>query len=291
MINMQTFETSEELIKECIKDLYLDPRNLIRKWSRITNQTCQIRMAYPGQHLASLITGIKGMGTAARGNDLSDGSEVKSCSRADQLSECKSCGAKVLVWQKECPICGSRDINIKTDSHWIFSIKSKEELDLLLNKIPRIILILFDKESVETESIRLRSWIIDPRNEYVREFFNDYFYNNYMKKTNPAPCNLHPLKFDFFMMEPKLIFHAKINIEKRSVNVKCWDIQNPKLEKIPTEILQEKEVREIFKEELDSGVNIKEITKKFLYIPENRRKQIGMRKKILKTYKSKYRRR
>ena len=122
---MKTFETSEGLIKECIKDLYLDPRNLIRKWSQITKQTCQIRMAYPSQHLASVITGIKGVGTAARGDDLSDGSEVKSCSRADQLSECKSCGAKVLVWQKECPICGSIDINIKTDSHWIFSDDSK----------------------------------------------------------------------------------------------------------------------------------------------------------------------
>ena len=50
----QKLETSEELIKECIMDLYLDPRNSVRKWSKITNQTCQIRMAYPGQHLASV---------------------------------------------------------------------------------------------------------------------------------------------------------------------------------------------------------------------------------------------
>lgn len=38
---METFETSEELIKECIRDLYLEPRNLILKWSKITNQTSQ----------------------------------------------------------------------------------------------------------------------------------------------------------------------------------------------------------------------------------------------------------
>lgn len=100
---MQTFETSEKLIKECINDLCLDPGNLILKWSKITNQTSQVRLAYPGQHLASVITGIKGAGTAARGDDLSDGSEVKTCSRADQLSECLSCGAKVLPWQKACP--------------------------------------------------------------------------------------------------------------------------------------------------------------------------------------------
>jgi len=288
---METFETSEDLIKECIKDLYLDPRNLIRKWSQITNQTCQIRFAYPGQHIASVITGIKGIGTAARGDDLSDGSEVKTCSRADQLSECKSCGAKVLVWQKECPICGSRDINIKTDSHWIFSIKSEDELDLLLNKIPRIILILFDKESIDTDDIRLRAWVIDPKHEYVREFFNDYFYNNYMKKTNPAPCNLHPLNFDFYMMEPKLIFHAEINIEDKTVEIKYWDVQNPKLEKMPISLLKEQEIRDIFKEELARGMNIKEIVKNFPYIPNDKRKRLKMREKILKTYKNKYRRR
>jgi len=288
---MQTFETSEELIKECIKDLYLDPRNLIRKWSQITNQTCQIRMAYPGQHLASVITGIKGMGTAARGDDLSDGSEVKSCSRADQLSECKSCGAKVLVWQKECPICKSRDINIKTDSHWIFSIKSEDELDLLINKVPRIILILFDKESIETDDIRLRAWVIDPKNEYVRQFFNDYYYNNYLKKTNPAPCNLHPLKFDFFMMEPKLIFHADINIENKTVEIKFWDVKNPQLEKMPTYILREEEKRLLFKEEMANGLTFEEITQKIPFVPEEKTKRLQMRKKILKTYKEKYRRR
>lgn len=288
---METFETSEDLIKECIKDLYLDPRNLIRKWSQITNQTCQIRMAYPGQHLASVITGIKGVGTAARGDDLSDGSEVKSCSRADQLSECKSCGAKVLVWQKECPICGSRDINIKTDSHWIFSIKSEDELHLLLNNIPRMILILFDKESIETDDIRLRAWVIDPKNKYVREFFNDYFYNNYMKKTNPAPCNLHPLKFDFFMMKPELIFYADIDIENKIIEIKYWNVQNPKLEKIPIGLLKEKEIIKIFKEELERGMNVKEIIEQFPYVPDNKSEQLEMREKILKTYINKYRRR
>jgi len=288
---MQTFETSEKLIKECIKDLYLDPRNLILKWSKVTNQTSQVRLAYPGQHLASVITGIKGAGTAARGDDLSDGSEVKTCSRADQLSECLSCGAKVLPWQKECPICRSRNINIKTDSHWIFSIKSEAELDLLLNKVPRIILILFDRESIETEDIRLRAWVAYPKNEYVREFFRDYFYNNYMKKENPAPCNLHPLKYDFFMMEPELIFHAGINIENRSVVIKYRDVENPKLEEMPIKILKKGEIREIFKEKLDDGMSIEEITQDFPYIPADKKKRLKMRKKILKTYKRRYRRR
>lgn len=293
---METFDTSEELIKECIRDLYLDPRNLILKWSKITNQTSQVRLAYPGQHLASVITGIKGMGTAARGDDLSDGSEVKSCSRADQLSECINCGAKVLPWQRKCSICGSSNINIKTDSHWIFSIKSKEELNFLLNEVPRIILILFDRESIESETIRLRAWIVDSKHQYVKAFFEEYFYNNYMVKINkgeknPAPCNLHPLKFDFYMMEPKLIFHAEIDIEKREVEIKFWNVENPKIEHIPITILKSTEIEEIFTDEIKKGLTVEQIRRKYSFVPEERRKFLKMRKKIIKKYKEKYRRR
>lgn len=104
-------KTSEEMIKECIFDLYINPKKFIRKWSELTNQTAQGKFAYPSQHLASLITGMKGMGTAARGDDLADGTEVKSCSRADQLWSCKSCGSNVLFWQKECPNCNCKEFS------------------------------------------------------------------------------------------------------------------------------------------------------------------------------------
>lgn len=282
---METLQTSEQLIKECIKDLYLDPRNLVRKWSKITNQTCQIRFAYPGQHIASVITGIKGRGTAARGDDLSDGSEVKTCSRADQLSECNSCGAKVLVWQEECPVCKSHDINVKTDSHWIFSIRSKNELNLLLNKVPRIILILFDKESSETDNIRLRIWVVDSKNKYVQEFFIEYYYNNYLKKENPAPCNLHPLLYDFFLMTPKIIFHADIRFKEREVDIIFWDVKNPKIEEMPTSLLTIQQIKEIFKSE---NLTKKEIINKYPFVPGLMRDKLTMRAKVTKTFKNKY---
>lgn len=288
---MGELKTSKQLIKQCIKDLYLDPRNLILKWSKITNQTSQIRIAYPGQHLASVVTGIKGTGTAARGDDLSDGSEVKTCSRADQLSECLACGAKVLPWQKVCTVCGSTEINIKTDSHWIISIKSEEELRFLLKKVPRIILILFDRENQTTSLIRLRIWIIDPRNNYVKAFFKDYFFHNYLKKTNPAPCNLHPFKFDFFMMEPALIFSAEIDIEKKSVGIKHWDLKKPTTEKMPIRILRNEEIAKLFYKELKQGMTLKEIKNRFQYVPDDKRKNLNMRKKVTTTHKRKYTRR
>ena len=287
--------TSVDLIKEAIKDLYITPREAVRKWSEITKQTCQIRFAYPGQHLASLITGFKGSGTAARGDDLEDGTEVKTCSRADQLGECKDCEAGVLVNEKVCSRCESSNIKRKTDSHWIFPITSKSELNLLLNKIPRIIMILFDQEDESIEDIRLRAWTIDPKENYVRDFFSDYYYHNYRKKDKPAPCNLHPLKYDFYKMIPKLIFHAEI--KNQDIQIKFWDLKNPKVEAMPISLLSKDWVikylsSEIKKKGLDTHKISKDQLKKvFPTVPPDIVRKLPMKLKVLKTYKKKYVRR
>lgn len=287
-------ETSKELIKECIKDLYVNPRNSMRKWSKITNQTAMARLGYPSQHLSSLITGIKGVGTSARGDDLSDGSEVKSCSRADQLCECKECGAKVLVWQKKCPVCGSENINIKTDSHWIFSIKRKSELDLLLNKVPRILLILFDNKGDDSEDIRLRCWSVNPKEKYVIEFFNDYFNNNYLTKLSkgktPAPCNLHPLKYDFYMMKPKLVFYSEIDVKNNDVKILFWDLENPKDEEMPISLLSKDQLKDIFGEKIGI-LPKKEISKEYACVPYKDLDKLSIKEKKLETSKEKYSRR
>lgn len=293
--NKFNLDTSEKLIKEAIKELYIEPRDSVRKWSKITNQTCQIRFAYPGQHLASLITSTKGSGTAARGDDLADGSEVKTCSRADQLSQCKDCGYKVLVWQKSCPKCKSSNIDIKTDSHWIFSIKSKSELDILLNKVPRIILILFDKENEDSDNIRLRAWIINPKEEYVIKFFTDYFENNYEKKTDPAPCNLHPLLRDFYMMRPYLIFYAEIDMDKKDTNIKFWDLDKKEIEQMPSHLLTVEEIMQIFPYEKvpkkRSALRKADLIEIFPLVPIEKIELLSMKKKVTRTYKEEYKRR
>jgi RNA polymerase subunit RPABC4/transcription elongation factor Spt4 len=211
-----TLQTGPEVAERLLDELFARPRRAVFEWSRITGQTAQVRLAYPGQHLASVITGVPGSGTAARGVDLADGSEVKSCSRADQLGSCRDCGSGVLPHQELCPACGSESLIRKTDSHWIFSIKSKQELAQYLDA-PRIVLILFDRDVSDPAAVRVRAWEVwprDPRHEYFRWFALDYLENNYLAKTSeglaPAPLNLHPLKFDFLMMNPVLVFGATI---------------------------------------------------------------------------------
>ena len=315
---MKEFDTSEEKIEDLLKDLYIAPRKNLLKWSRRTKQTAQVRLGYAGQHVASAITGVKGIGTAARGDDLSDGTEVKSCSRADQLSECKDCEAKVMVWQEQCPECGYKNIDIKTDSHWIFRIDSEKELNLLTEKIPRLVMIMFDRKSIDDDDIRLRAWLIDPEQWYVQAFFKDYYKNNYRKKESegksPAPCNLHPLKYDFYMMAPELIFKAEMDIDNEDVEIKFWDLEDPKKEKFPVHLITKNQLDDLFEEQelieyiedrgldeeyiytRDGEEKVKNLQKAdykriFDYLPEDKRGDLEMKDKKTKTYNQEYQRR
>ncbi len=81
--------------KALLQELVLQPRLKALEWSKVTKQTPNIKIGYPGQHLASLITGIEGSRTGARGDDLRDGTEVKSCSRVDQLDTCSNCDSSI----------------------------------------------------------------------------------------------------------------------------------------------------------------------------------------------------
>lgn len=274
---------TESDILECITDLFITPRKLIEKWSRKTDQTPQARLAYPSQHIASVVTGIKGRGSAARGSDLKDGSEVKSCSRADQLGRCKNCDAPVIRYVKICPICGSDKIEIKEDSHWIFPITDKRELKRLLG-LPRVLLLLFDREPENQNTLRIRIWTVNPKQKHFMDFFNNYFFKNYTVKLKsgkkPAPCNLHPMKFDFYKMEPILIFQAHIGDDDKP-KIDFYNLNNEIPERMPLKLLKKTE-KEYFSK---LGIKLdEEIETKFY-------QQLQMRTKKIKKYSKEYERR
>lgn len=98
--NLITINNNEEKIKKFIKDMIIEPRCKAHHWSKITNQTPNLKIGYPAQHLASLICGMKGTATGARGNDIIDGTEVKACSKIDQSDKCKDCKETVLRIEK-----------------------------------------------------------------------------------------------------------------------------------------------------------------------------------------------
>ena len=156
-----------------LQELILRPRRDLAKWARVTKQTPNVKIGYPGQHLASLITGVEGARTGARGHDLCDGSEVKSCSRVDQLDKCKHCKAAVARIENACPECQSVKIKRNNDSKWLLAVKKEDELTRLLDEVPRILFILSDYpnyDEMDWNTLQFQAFEIWPRHQRHRHF-------------------------------------------------------------------------------------------------------------------------
>ena len=209
--------------KKLLHDLVLRPRRDLIKWAGITKQTPNIKVGYTGQHLASMISGVEGLRTGARGHDLRDGSEVKSCSRIDQLDKCNECKESVARIEKECANCGSTNIKRRNDSKWLITVRNQSELDFILEEIPRVIFILFDYPNFKEQdwdTLRLQVyeiWPKDSRHQNFSTLVSNYYRNIYIKhieaspSKTPAPKNFWPYSFQFYMCNPVRTFHCIIN--------------------------------------------------------------------------------
>ena len=272
---------TEETIREFLSEVILEPRKSILKWSKITKQTPNIKIGYPAQHLVSLITGIEGTRSGARGSDVSDKSEVKSCNRVDQVDTCEECKGKVLRTEKSCNHCGSNNIEHKNDSKWLFTIRSEEELNKLVNT-DRIILTIFDYpnfDSDDFDSIRIRVFEIYPKKErhckfkdIMVEYYNNIYERNRTKnpKKVPAPKNFWPDSYQFYLCNPIKIFECNISSFNDSPIIENVMYLDPNLsrdsivsENLPKKLLTKKELG-LFDCELSDFLN--ETQKKTLSI-------------------------
>ncbi len=220
-------------------ELLIRPRRDLIKWARLTKQTPNIKIGYPGQHLASLVTGVEGARTAARGHDLCDGSEVKSCSRVDQLDKCKQCKAAVARIETQCPQCESSNIKRNNDSKWLLAIKNEEELRTLLDEVPRIVFIIsdypyYEREDWETLQFQVfEIWPQHPRHLHFRTLMENYLQNIYLPhiasnpSKTPAPKNFWPYSFQFFMCNPVRTFHCFVEDALRNPRIRTLEYVDP----------------------------------------------------------------
>lgn len=217
--NKITIFDNLQQIYQFIDEIIVTPKRSLKKWATITNQTPAAKIGYIGQHLASLITGVPGTGSGARGDDLADGSEVKSCNKIDQADKCKDCGARVMRFEGTCPECGSSKIDRKDDSKWLFSIRDEHELNQYLT-MDRVVLILMDYPGFKQQDykdMRITCYEIYPKEERMKvfgELITNHYYNIYLpkltnnEKTNPM--NLHPTLIQFYKCNPIKTFSCII---------------------------------------------------------------------------------
>lgn len=257
-----TIETDEKLIEQFIKDIILLPRLNILKWSRITKQSPALKLGYVSQYLASLITGVEGKRSAARGDDLSDGTEVKACNRIDQLDTCKSCKKKVSRYEDICSHCGSDEIKRMEDSKWLITIRSADELNLYTNKINRLVFIIMHYPKFKEnnfDEISIQAFEIWPKdNLEFQTLLKDYYYSIYCDhiakepSKTPAPKNFWPFTFQFYKCKPRKIYDCTITNINSHPNITTnlfispdQDRSQIEPERVPLSILNEKEQKDI----------------------------------------------
>lgn len=263
-ISRITIDNNEERIIDLLKDLVFNPRIKALSWSDVTKQTPSLKIGYPGQHLASLIMGMEGERTAARGNDICDGTEIKACNRVDQLDKCKDCGGKVMRIETLCPDCGSQNIKRAKDSKWLFGIKNDDELDVLTVQTNRIFLVLFDYPNFDENdfnTIQIQAfeiWNNSPRGSKFKELM-EYYYNNiylYHIENNPnktpAPYNFWPDLFPFYQCNPIKVFDCTVNNANINPNFNINTFIRPDMDRntlssliAPVSMLHANELREL----------------------------------------------
>jgi len=258
-------DNPRQIIK-LLEELVLTPRVSALKWSAITKQTPNIKIGYPGQHLASLITGMCGERTGARGNDLIDGSEVKSCSRIDQLDVCKKCGASVARSEETCSACDSTDIIRKDDSKWLFTIRSESDLRVLLQDVNRIVLLMGDYPrfgEAHFSTLRFQAfeiWTRSTRNARFAELMKNYYRKIYLahKKNNvaktPAPKNFWPFSYQFYLCNPIPVFECIVTSADANPKIHIENYVEPHIDRskiesvhMPVELLKDPELGLILK--------------------------------------------
>lgn len=270
-----------------IQEMIMGPKKTIKQWSEITRQTPSVKLGYIGQHLASIITGVQGSGSGARGADLCDGTEVKSCNKIDQLDKCKGCGNRVLRFESICPSCGSNNIERKNDSKWLFSIRSKHELDQL-KSLNRILLILMDYPGFKENNfndIRISAYEIypkEPRCEVFNKLIENHYYNIYLPKINKKgkanPMNLHPFGYQFYKCNPTKIFQCTVQEIDNDGNCKInLDYYlEPTKERVescdmPTDLLKNKEWESLNFDKIKLKYNIPINKVNFYKLPKNKK--------------------
>lgn len=225
-----TIDDNRNKIIQFLEDLIIKPRIDIQKWSVVTRQTPTLKIGYIGQHLTSLILGMQGVRTGARGHDIVDGTEVKSCTKVDQVDICKDCKQRVMRAEILCPHCASDRISRKDDSKWLFSVKTDTELNYITEEVPRIFLLISDYPDFRNgnfTSIRFEAFEIfpqSPRMSIFKDLISHYFVHNYLPKAGAnaitSPMNFHPYSFQFYMCNPIKVFSCIIeNIDNENSEI------------------------------------------------------------------------
>tara|TARA_R110001599_G_scaffold50098_2_gene142289 strand:- start:156 stop:851 length:696 start_codon:yes stop_codon:yes gene_type:complete len=127
----------EILAKKFVEEVVLPQWKQLSNWNSLTNQTSQLDFGYLSQHLVTILSGIKGNNQRGKGDDLEDGSEVKSASCIDAEDTPRWNGVN----------CGA---------------KTEADIIAKMNSFPYLFFVLLDTTEKGGNILRCRVWCVRP---------------------------------------------------------------------------------------------------------------------------------
>lgn len=146
-----TLDQKTQLLELLFSDFFNEQHAVLQKWAALTGQTAQVDTGYIAQFVASIVTGIPGQGFRGKGDDLVDGSEVKS---AANLS-----GVDRPRW--------NHNLGTATDDAKRID-KGEKTLSQRYLESPLIFYLLVDRPADHDEEvppIRIRAWCLDAKRD------------------------------------------------------------------------------------------------------------------------------
>lgn len=149
ILSVLSIEERKELATQLLEEQVSEQREKLNHWSAITAQSSQIDTGYIAQHLVSLQTQIAGQGMRGKGDDLCDGSEVKSANFLDSL-----------------------DKKGATAPRWNFTAVTRQIMERFL-EYPAVYLLSMDLNS--QGNFRTRIWKVDvTKHTILRERYTEW---------------------------------------------------------------------------------------------------------------------
>lgn len=164
------------LLESLFADFFGDQHVLMQKWAALTGQSAQVDTGYISQFVASIVLQIPGQGFRGKGDDLTDGSEVKAAANISGVDRPR--------WNHNLGTVAQDAIRRK---------EKKPTTGEQYLSVPFVFYLLADRSASDTRiphPIRVRGWLIDAQNDVAwRSLLTDFLESRTGSKYN---LQLHP---------------------------------------------------------------------------------------------------
>lgn len=161
LLRKLTVQQQRALLEELFTDMFGELHTTLQKWAALTGQSAQVDTGYIAQFVASIVLKEPGQGFRGKGDDLADGSEVKSAANISGVDRPR--------WNHHMGTVAD-DNSRRAKGH---ALRSDEYLSC-----PYVFYLLVDRSPNDKQlpqAIRVRGWLIDAKRDQAwRSLFQKY---------------------------------------------------------------------------------------------------------------------